>query len=167
MIHDKIKSAFCDVKAARLNGLIQFWAPTTTSGRVLLSTSHHPFAVEYLDPVLQKYRLCCLKYQYNVGNGDDDVTNNQAEIINSGPPATAFFNHIPEVVMDLKLHKGKSTLVDKALNLGFSGLILLPVFYDQNPSSSNSFCAGVVECCMKFSITLPVILNELKRALEV
>lgn len=157
MIQNKIKSAFCNINAPRLKGLLQFWAPAKTPG--LLSTSEQPFALEYLYPYFHNYRLCSLNYKYSI----DGRRNKVEPMIINGLLDAAFLNGFPEIVLDLRDYQG-SPLVDKAIECGLASLILLPVFY---PSENNSTsCVGVVECSMKVS-GLSKFFDELKRALEV
>ncbi|GJT47876.1 hypothetical protein Tco_0974033 [Tanacetum coccineum] len=142
----KIICAFCNVNVVRFKGLIQFWAPVKTREKVLLSTSIQPFSLENFDPRPHKYRLFCINNKVHI---EKDISN--------GPQAMAFLNRFPQVVLDLRVHKG-SPLVDKALDCGFTSVILLPVFYQNN-------CVGVVECCMNLT-GLVEFFNELKLALE-
>lgn len=93
MIYDKIKSAF-SIKIRNTCALfVQFWAPVTIGGRWLLSTSGQPFAVNQHSTVLNYYRLRSVEYQYSI-----NLDTGQDPMIICGQTATAFLNHIPEIV---------------------------------------------------------------------
>lgn len=135
-----------------VKGILQFWS---SSGETL-SCSDQPFSFSYFNSRHHKYRLTCINYQYNIEQlevADDPM-------IISSPPATAFLNRFPQVVVDLTTLKQDSPLVRSALECGLTSSFLLPVFY---PSLSS--CVGVVECTVKRSCLL--IFSRLKSALEV
>ncbi|KAL4592735.1 hypothetical protein LXL04_005739 [Taraxacum kok-saghyz] len=161
VIHEKIRSSFYkfDLTLYDFDGLIQFWAPVTTAGRRLLTTSDQPFAVNYLDTGLDKFRLCSLNYRYNIDVNKLDV-DNETTII-SGAPASAFLNHLPEVVLDLKAHDNGCPLVRSALECDLMAYIVLPVH-----DPCQRCCVGVVECFMKRSDCSLVIFNKLNESLE-
>ncbi|KAJ0491591.1 putative PB1 domain-containing protein [Helianthus annuus] len=80
-------------------------------------------------------------------------------IISGAPPATAYLNLFPEVVLDLGLHRG-TPLVDLALECELTCFMMIPVF-------SEAGCVGVVEVSMRIPGDLIVIFNDLKRELKV
>lgn len=144
-IQEKIVYAFNSLQNYCFKWLIQFWAPVKTGGRILLSTSNQPFALAKLKidyhNGLDKYRLCSLKYQYDV-----DWTNLEDEydpVIISGAPASAFLNRIPELLPDPRVYQ-RNPLVSSALACGLMYSVLLPLYHPPQ-----NCCVGVVECSTK------------------
>lgn len=103
-----------------------------------------------------------MSYQYRIDQIGAEKDDNH--MIINGPPATAFLNHLPEVVLNLSVHQG-NPLMRSALECELTYSLLLPVFY-RPTSQSPAACVGVVECFLKQS-SLVLIFNDLKRALEV
>ncbi|KAL4592737.1 hypothetical protein LXL04_005741 [Taraxacum kok-saghyz] len=159
LVHNAIKSAFSKVDLCYFDGFIQFWAPVEAGGKSLLTTYDQPFAVQYLNSGIEKYRLCSLSYQYNIDASKLEVED--VPFIINGAVANAFLNHLAEVVLDLRVHHG-SPLALSALACEFICSFLLPIC---DPSQSR--CVGVVECCATKLDHLFKIFNDLNRALKV
>lgn len=156
----KIYSAFMHAKSFPLQTIIfQFWRQRTVHGRLLLGCSHSSYAVLIYSALHGKYRSHCIKYKYSIDN--PNRCSNPPWIISGGPVVTAFLNHFPEVIVDLRSHQGSNPLVDCALECGFSCCVMLPIFDRQ------SSIIGVVECSMQHPALLLPMFNELKHELEV
>ncbi|KAJ9555798.1 hypothetical protein OSB04_010412 [Centaurea solstitialis] len=146
-IQEKIVCAFNSVDHYLFGGLIQFWAPVKTGGRIVLSAFNQPFALSMLKidsyTSLDKYRLCSLNYQYDI-----DCTNLGGEyqpMIISGAAASAFLNRVPELLPDPRVYQ-RNPLVSCALNCGLKYSVLLPLY-----DPPQNCCVGVVECSMESS----------------
>nr|XP_043622379.1 protein NLP6-like [Erigeron canadensis] len=79
----------------------------------------------------------------------------------NGPPATAFLNHLPELVGDMTSLKGSSPLMDAALDCELKCYFMLPLF---DPSTS-PYCVGVIECSVE-DFELFTIFKEMTHALK-
>ncbi|KAJ9555685.1 hypothetical protein OSB04_010299 [Centaurea solstitialis] len=156
-VQKKIRDAFVGIEVDdSFRGLIQFWAPVTTSGRQLLITYNQPFALPKLENIPQYieglcgYRFSSLEYQYDV-----DVNGLQAEdnpaIISHGAASKAFCNKQPELLIDQRIHN----------TIGLMNSMMVPVF---DPSQSE--CVGVVDCCTRSPEELLLVLRKLSNALE-
>ncbi|KAI3821276.1 hypothetical protein L1987_08840 [Smallanthus sonchifolius] len=110
VVDERIHSAFRNVKSFPLKRIIiQFWRPVKTSGGVgVLSCYGNPYALSPVNHRLRKYRSFCSKYYYSIDKAHGPMT------IRGSPPASAFLNHFPELVLDLRVHRG-TPLVDLAL----------------------------------------------------
>ncbi|XP_023749269.1 protein NLP6 [Lactuca sativa] len=160
VIHNKIKSSFYkfELTLYDFDGIIQFWAPVNTGGRRFLTTSDQPFAINYLNTGLDKFRLSSLRYRYSIDVNKLDVEDDP--MIITGAPASAFLNQLPELVLDLKAHHG-CPLVRSAMECDLLAYIVLPIC-----DPSQNCCVGVVECFMKRCDCSLVIFNQLNQALE-
>ncbi|KAJ0491594.1 putative PB1 domain-containing protein [Helianthus annuus] len=156
VVDKKILHAFKGVKSFPLKRIIiQFWRPETIGGKRLLACYGCPYALSLANHRLWKYRSRCIKYYYSIddlGVPDDPMT------ISGAPPATAFLNHFPEVVLDLRIHRG-TPLVDLALECELTCFMMIPVF-------SETGCVGIVEVSMRIPADLLVIFNDIKRELK-
>ncbi|KAK1425245.1 hypothetical protein QVD17_20593 [Tagetes erecta] len=155
---EKIFSAFVRAKSFPLHRIIfQFWRQRAVGGRMVLDCSRSSYAVLIYNLLHAKYRSLCIKYKYSI----DNPNANPPWIISGGPVVTAFLNHFPEVIVDLRSYQGSNPLVDCALECGFLCCMMLPIF------DHDSRCIiGVVECSMKHHALLLPIFNDLKRELE-
>ncbi|MFS7951214.1 hypothetical protein Hanom_Chr07g00592281 [Helianthus anomalus] len=108
------------------------------------------------------FQSCCTKYRYSVVEGDSSDNPPPWFISGGGPVVTAFLNHFPEVVLDLRALQGSDPLVDCGLECDLMCCVMLPVFH-----VGSSDCVGVVECSMKHPTLLLPMFNELKCELEV
>ncbi|PWA62392.1 NIN-like protein [Artemisia annua] len=180
VVQEKMKTALSNVCWSYLNGgLIQFWAPVNISGRRLLSTFDQPFVTEHIDSVLT-YRICCMRYNYNV---DFYYNNIKVPNLPGGMPftpknikvpTTAFRNHLPEVIVNLKSSISNSrrrrmsgheveclSVCSAALECELTSSLLLPVFCQES-------CVGVVEYSTRMRMKgshLVLSFNELQRVL--
>ncbi|KAI7740097.1 hypothetical protein M8C21_019566 [Ambrosia artemisiifolia] len=154
-INQKILFTFHNVKSLPLERIIlQYWRQVkTTTGYRLLSCSGNPFAISPVNQRLWKYRLRCTKYYYCV----DEIPNDSMMIVGA-PPARAFKNFFPEVVLDLRVHIG-TPLVDLALECELTCFMMLPVFQGIMP-------VGVIEVSARHPAHLVVMFNELKQELK-
>ncbi|XP_076916379.1 protein NLP3-like [Bidens hawaiensis] len=131
-IHEKIISAF--YKTLNCHTFIgQFWAPVTTGGRRVLSTSGQPFAVSYPSKDFAMYRLYSSSYKYDIDHVNKLGTP-QDHMIMSGGHSTAFLNCLPY------MNQVQWIPIDESAILNFS--IMLPICF---PSQSQSYCIGVLE----------------------
>ncbi|KAK9079674.1 hypothetical protein SSX86_001347 [Deinandra increscens subsp. villosa] len=148
-INNKIQLAFNNVKSFPLKRIIlQLWKPAiTANGRRFLSCPALPLALSPCNHLLWKYRRGCANYFYSLDGLGDPVT------IIGAPASTAALNQFPEVVLDLKNHRG-TPLVDLALECELTCSIMLPVFNQVN-------CEGVVEISSRRVADLAVIFNAL------
>ncbi|KAI3687546.1 hypothetical protein L1987_81243 [Smallanthus sonchifolius] len=154
VLNKKILHVFCNAKSFPLKRIIfQFWRPITIRNKRLLSCDGNPYASSHVNLRLSKYRSACCRYGYSIDDYDVSMT------ISGAPPSTAFLNHIPEVVLDLSLHRG-TPLVDLALECELTCFMMLPVFDETSTS-----CVGVIEVSMRLP-GLVVIFNELNRELK-
>ncbi|KAJ0795066.1 hypothetical protein HanPI659440_Chr04g0146111 [Helianthus annuus] len=161
-VNMKMYSAFAGVTSFPLKRIIfQFWRPQIDHGRLVLQCLRNPYAVSTYNLRLGKYRSCCTKYRYSVVEGDSS-DNPPWFISGGGPVVTAFLNHFPEVVLDLRVLQGSDPLVDCGLECDLMCSVMLPVFH-----VGSSDCVGVVECSMKHPTLLLPMFNELKCELEV
>ncbi|KAI3707134.1 hypothetical protein L6452_25384 [Arctium lappa] len=126
LVQEKIRCAFDNLDDdCHWVGLIQFWAPVKIGPRWLLTTSDQPFLLDD-NKLIEKYRLRCLKYKYNIDvknkvQVEDDLT------IISDAPATAFLNQTPEFFRELTAHE-MSPLASFAVECGLFRSLVLPVF---------------------------------------
>ncbi|KAJ0504012.1 hypothetical protein HanHA89_Chr12g0454641 [Helianthus annuus] len=161
-VKEKILSAFRNVKSFPLKRIIiQFWEPLEIiAGVRVLSCFGNPFALSPVNYRLRKYRSLCVRYYYAIilNNNDGLQVDHPDMIISGAPPATAYLNLFPEVVLDLGLHRG-TPLVDLALECELTCFMMIPVF-------SEAGCVGVVEVSMRIPADLIVIFNDLKRQLK-
>ncbi|KAJ0724358.1 putative PB1 domain-containing protein [Helianthus annuus] len=162
-VKEKILSAFRNVKSLPLKRIIiQFWEPLEIiAGVRVLSCFGNPFALSPLNYRLRKYRSHCVRYYYAIiihHNNDGLQVDHPDMIITGAPPATAYLNLFPEVVLDLGLHQG-TPLVDLALECELTCFMMIHVF-------SEAGCVGVVEVSMRIPADLIVIFNDLKRQLK-
>ncbi|KAJ9555722.1 hypothetical protein OSB04_010336 [Centaurea solstitialis] len=166
-IQDKIRYAFQNLGMNVLfTVLIQFWAPVSVCGRRLLATSGQPFALFRREGASdrrdQEHRLCSLKYKYDIDhvNNKVEVFEEDPTILTDGPPASAFRNRIPELVVNNSVHP-KNPLESSASRCG-GCFCVVPVF---DPSQSGE-CVGVVECFTFFTADLIHAFSKLNIALE-
>ncbi|KAJ0795064.1 hypothetical protein HanPI659440_Chr04g0146091 [Helianthus annuus] len=158
----KMYSAFAGVTSFPLKRIIfQFWRPQIDHGRLVLQCLRNPYAVSTYNLRLGKYRSCCTKYRYSVVEGDSSDNPPPWFISGGGPVVSAFLNHFPEVVLDLRVLQGSDPLVDRGLECDLMCCVMLPVFH-----VGSSDCVGVVECSMKHPTLLLPMFNELKCELE-
>ncbi|KAI3821274.1 hypothetical protein L1987_08838 [Smallanthus sonchifolius] len=133
----KVKSALEGVKSFPFKRIIfQFWRPLDDGGRLVLESFRNAYAVSPYDRLLRdKYRVCSTKYLFSIIDEGHNPNPNPAWIISGGPVVTAFLNHFPEVVLDLRVHQG-SPLAVCALECELTCCVMLPVFHA-------SECVGV------------------------
>nr|XP_043607061.1 protein NLP7-like [Erigeron canadensis] len=169
VINKKINYIFDNINDNNDGLLIQFWA--LKDG--LLSTFNQPFK-KLGESNMLDYRHCSIRHRYciiinNYANAGD-VRN--GSIIScstrSAYAATAFLNRLPEIVVDLSVHRRQGNpLVDSALKCGLTCSLFLPVLY-RRLSRKETSCIGVIECCMKKqpSNGLVLVFDALRIALE-
>ncbi|XP_076894734.1 protein NLP7-like [Bidens hawaiensis] len=152
VVNEKIMSAFrCVTSFPSKRIIVQFWRPAFR--KAVLVCGGNPFSFPLLNPLLFKYRSRCSCYSYNINiHVDDPMT------ITGAPPSTAFLTGFPEVVMDLRVHRG-TPLVDLALECELTCFVMLPVFDDETS------CLGVIEVSARLPAHLLAIFNGLKQAL--
>ncbi|KAL8244972.1 hypothetical protein R6Q59_011230 [Mikania micrantha] len=156
VVNKKIYSAFRGVKSLPFKTImLQYWR---TPRKRLLGCYHTPYAQSVFHRRLVKYRSRSVLYLHSIDGMIDGEY--PPKIITGGLPVTAFLNHFPEVVLDLRVHQG-TPLVDLALECDLTCCMMLPIFYRYY-----SQCLGVVECSMTHPALLLPIFNDLKCELE-
>ena len=74
--------------------IVQLWTPVTIGGRLQLSISAQPFAVNDLDECFMRYRQRCEKHEDS-----------------NGPPLSAFFSRLPEMLILKNVHQEAGPLL--------------------------------------------------------
>lgn len=151
VILEKMYSVFRKLDSSRLseNGVLQFWAPVKTSGRVLLRALNLPFVC--FEGQHDKYRLYSWTYQYSIDHQHqqldvDEINMSPGIKLINGPVATSFLNHLPDAVMDLSdVHH--APMLRFALQCELTSYFILPLFYN----SQQKYCVGVLECFMNLT----------------
>lgn len=128
--------------------IVQLWAPETIGGRLQLSISAQPFAVDDLDECFLRYRQRCEEYGCN------------------GPPLSAFFSRLPEMLILESVHQEAGPLLGYGYEeCGLRTSWMIPIF---DPSD----CIGVVEYSLTADVDLTHFVSlthfvEMNWALEV
>ncbi|KAM7491494.1 hypothetical protein LguiA_034415 [Lonicera macranthoides] len=136
-ITEKIKHALLRHSHAAVGGesntLVQFWAPATIGGRLVLRTSNQPFSINRIDRGLCEYRKHCLVYEIHVENEEEKEE--------EGVIRRVFRREYPEINPDVEYYStDEYPQRDFALKCGVRRCLALPVF-----EASGQGCVGVLE----------------------
>ena len=135
--------------------LVQVWAPVTSGGRLLLTTSEQPFVLDPQCISLLQYRTVSLSFLFSVDiHRDGDL----------GLPGRVFSQKFPEWTPDVQYYSSKEyPRLTHALNYNVKGSLALPVF-----ERLGERCIGVVEIIMTSpKINYSCEVEKVCKALEV
>ncbi|XP_071906284.1 protein NLP5-like [Coffea arabica] len=123
--------------------MVQFWAPFTVGGRLLLKTSDHPFGLTSLRKGFCSYRKLCLNYSYVVDEeAAEEYNHHGGGRLGKDPPSHVFQTGLPEYSPDIKFYSNQEfPLRDDAIHRGMKYYLAVPVF---EPDGSQD-CIGVLE----------------------